>query len=96
MVQDVQQLRGSPNAAIALPAPLKIAATANAKLVLRASTRMIQMRKYAKIVVPVNMCKVVGKQLAYPVFRANTDELTVQHAVIVIYVQLVQRLMSPV
>jgi hypothetical protein len=54
------------------------------------------MRKYAKIVPPVNMCKVVGKRLAYPVFRANTDELTVQHAATVIYVQLVQRLMSPV
>ena len=95
MVQDVQQLRGSPSAAIALRGRSKILTT-NAKPVLRASTRMIQMRKYAKIVVPVNMCKVVGKQLAYPVFRANTDELTVQHAVIVIYVQLVQRLMSPV
>ena len=93
--QGKQQPKAPRLVLIALRGRSKILTT-NAKPVLRASTRMIQMRKYAKIVVPVNMCKVVGKRLAYPVFRANTDELTVQHAVIVIYVQLVQRLMSPV
>ena len=81
MVQDVQQLRGSPNAAIALPAPLKIAATANAKLVLRASTRMIQMRKYAKIVVPGNTNPISKKPLVFHAFQEDTmirlDKLTV-------------------